>query len=515
MVMDRFIVFEPCQLARSIVNKGDKVWKLWQPWMPGCDEGPVSFDASESRQPLSGWLIGRLSKPGGEGAADTWQIRLDDEDLPGGWVEILRTLEFSAEKAAKVAPLYLLATRNGLVVVADGLVQETQAQEQYAQRLGRWNGKDVAPRLPRPIDGLISAQLLRRTRFRFGQWVELSGRPSQFKDTAHRFFVASAATIGTTEKSAGIAGSVIPGSISCNDTFVAFSLRRSQVESAGSVTPVRAPDARVYVEPNPGQSAEKLKNAINAWNTDPGGQFAPEPFMMARGAPMLIPDDSDTNEMTLMDLGQPRLKFVRQEDAVGVFKVPDLTPAAESEAREIRIAIDKTEFHLISGSALLQDDIYAITFGPLSGEILTAIKIVEETWIEGITIKDLLPVSGGRTDRAILVGDEDNKQLLINPQTLVAIEEAMPGETRSRGVGGGGEFAGEEVTGVSEGKQSSERLLGSWAEHGLRVSHAELIGILLRTGFKGTNAVELGNQQATQSHPKATPRPHRGHTRAY
>jgi hypothetical protein len=208
-----------------------------------------------------------------------------------------------------------------------------------------------------------------------------------------------------------------------------------------------------------------------------------------------------------MDVGQPRLKFVRQEDAVGVFKVPDLTPAAESEAREIRIAIDKTEFHLISGSALLQDDIYAITFGPLSGEILTAIKIVEETWIEGITIKDLLPVSGGRTDRAILVGDEDNKQLLINPQTLVAIEEAMPGETRSRGVGGGGEFAGEEVTGVSEGKQSSERLLGSWAEHGLRVSHAELIGILLRTGFKGTNAVELGNQQATQSHTKATPKP--------
>src|ERR1035441_6036256 len=56
-----------------------------------------------------------------------------------------------------------------------------------------------------------------------------------------------------------------------------------------------------------------------------------------------------------------------------------------------------------------------------------------------------------------------------------------------------------------------ERLVAHGAD---ALSHAELIGILLRTGFKGTNAVELGNQQATQSHPKATPEPHQGHTKA-
>src|ERR1039457_5657911 len=49
-----------------------------------------------------------------------------------------------------------------------------------------------------------------------------------------------------------------------------------------------------------------------------------------------------------------------------------------------------------------------------------------------------------------------------------------------------------------------ERLVAHGAD---ALSHAELIGILLRTGFKGTNAVELGNQQATQSHTKATPKP--------
>ena len=56
-----------------------------------------------------------------------------------------------------------------------------------------------------------------------------------------------------------------------------------------------------------------------------------------------------------------------------------------------------------------------------------------------------------------------------------------------------------------------ERLVAHGAD---ALSHAELIGILLRTGFKGTNAVELGNQQATQSHTKATPKLHQSHTRA-
>ena len=466
------IFFEAGRLAGSGVKKGDDIRILRPAWTPGCDEGAISFAQTEGLQPVSGWLIGRISDANGV----QLHVSLHMEDMPEGWPELLGE-SFDA-------PLYLLATKSGLMVVADGLAHGDSDLKDFQQRLNQREADPKrAPTPSHPIEDLIRIQSMRRTQFRFGQWVDLTGQPSHTDltgqpslspDMEGTVFVAGEASLRAEPGAAAVAGYF--RSVAGDSTLAVVSLERMQVNSRGEES--QAPDACVYLEEVDPAALGKMQ-ALPKSNGAQSKILAQ--WMIARGLPAIraIKDSA-----SLLDSGNPRLQFVRLEDNVGVFKVPGLIAAAEAVAAEIRLEISSAKLTLLAGNILVGGNIYLLKFRDLKSGTLMLEEIVEETDFNELQI---IEIAGDAFSQQATLRTNANINLLVTAETQVSIQEMVPPKPGTPAVQNNGGLTAEDTSSPDAGGPTEERLLGTWAEQGLRVNPGDFCQVRVEL-VKGSGA---------------------------